>query len=67
MSDEENEEISDADNNLNVTKSDGEFDKDLSSQSVAVTPTKIKLSTVQKKQKVGGKQNKRLREGKLYQ
>lgn len=67
MSDEENEEISDTDNNLNVTQSDGEFDKDLSSQSVAVTPTKIKLSTVQKKQKVGGKQNKRLREGKLYQ
>ena len=67
MSDEENEEISDADNNLNVTQSDGEFDKDLSSQSVAVTSTRIKSATLQKKQKVGGKQNKRLREGKLYQ
>ena len=30
------EDISDAENNLNVTQSDGESDKDLSAQNVAV-------------------------------
>ena len=42
VSDEDNEEITDVQNNLNFSQSDGESDKDLSPQSVAVTSTKIK-------------------------
>ena len=42
VSDEDNEEITDVQNNLNFSQSDGESYKDLSPQSVAVTSTKIK-------------------------
>ena len=45
-SDEDNEEITYVKNNLNFTQSDGESDKDLSPQSVTVTSTKIKSSTL---------------------
>ena len=67
VSDEDNEEITDVENNSNFTQSDGEFDKDLSPRSVAVTSTKIKSSTLKKNQKAEHKQNKRVREGKTYQ
>ena len=61
VSDENNEEITDVENNLNFTQSDGESDKDLWPHSVAVTSTKIKSPTLKKKQKPEHKQNKRLR------
>ena len=59
VSDEDNEEITDVQNNLNFSQSDGESDKDLSPQSVAVTSTKIKSWTLKKKQKVEREQNQR--------
>ena len=62
MSDEDDEEITDAE----LVQSDGESDKDLSPQSVAVTSTKNNSSTLQKKQKVKHKQNQRVRGGKMY-
>ena len=62
MSDEDDEEITDAE----LVQSDGESDKDLSPQSVAVTSTKNNPSTLQNKQKVEHKQNKRVRGGKMY-
>ena len=67
LSDEDNEEATDAKNNLNFTQSDGESDKDLSPHSVAVTSTKIKSSTLKKKETAEHKQNKRVREGKISQ
>ena len=62
MSDEDDEEITDAE----LVQSDGESDKDLSPQSVAVTSTKNNSSTLQNKQKVERKQNQRVRGGKMY-
>ena len=67
ISDEDNEEITDVENNLNSTQSDGESDKDLSPQSVAVTSREIKWSTLQTKQKAKHQQNKRVTRGKTYQ
>ena len=49
VSDEGNEEITDVENNSNFTQSDRESDKDFLSQSVAVTSTKFKSSTLIKK------------------
>ena len=46
ISDEDNEEIIDVENNSNFTQSDGESEKDLSPQGVAVTSTKIESSTL---------------------
>ena len=40
------EDIPDEKNNLNVTQSDGEPDRDISPQNVAVTSTKFKSSTL---------------------
>ena len=59
ISNEDNEEITDVENNVNFTQSDGESEEDLSLWSVAVTPTKIKSSTRQKKPKAEHKQNKK--------
>ena len=59
MSGEDNEKTIYGEINLNFTHSDGKSDKDLSSQSVAVTSTRIKSATLQKKQKVERKQSKR--------
>ena len=64
MPGEDNEKTIYVEINLNFTQSDGKSDKDLSSQSVAVTSTRIKSATLQKKQKVERKQNKRVRRGK---
>ena len=50
-SDEDNEEITYVKNNLNFTQSDGESDKDLSPQSVTVTSTKIKSSTLREEKR----------------
>ena len=58
---EDSEEITDFESNSNFSKSDGDSDKDLWPQSVAVASTKIKSSTLLKKQKVERKQNKRVR------
>ena len=66
MPDEDNEEISDAGSNSKFTQFDGESEKYLFPQSVVVTSTKIKLSTLLKKEKVERKQNKRVRGEKLY-
>ena len=49
ISDEGNEEITDVENNLNFTQSDGRSHKDLLPHSVAVTSPKIKSSALQKK------------------
>ena len=49
VSDKGNEEITDVENNSNFTQSDRESDKDFLSQSVAVTATKFKSSTLIKK------------------
>ena len=59
MSGEDNEKTIYSEINLNFTQSDGKSVKDLSSQSVAVTSTRIKSATFQKKQKVERKQSKR--------
>ena len=59
MSGEDNEKTIYGEINLNFTQSDGKSVKDLSSQSVAVTSTRIKSATLQKKQKVERKQSKR--------
>ena len=59
MSSEDNEKTIYGEINLNFTQSDGKSVKDLSSQSVAVTSTRIKSATLQKKQKVERKQSKR--------
>ena len=64
---EDKEEITDVKNNLNFTQSEEESDKDRSPQSVALTSTKIKSSTLQKKQKTERKQNERDAGGKTYQ
>ena len=44
--DQDKEEIIDFEKNSNFTQSDGESDKDLSPQGVAVTSTKIESSTL---------------------
>ena len=67
VSDEDNEEITDFEKNLNFSQSDGESDKDLSPQSVAVTSTKIKSLSLKKKQKAEHKQNKRVKGRKTHQ
>ena len=59
MSGEDNEKTIYGEINLNFTQSDGKSVKDLSSQSVAVTSTRIKSATLRKKQKVERKQSKR--------
>ena len=65
---DDHEEITDVENdNVNITQSNGESDKDLSHQSVAVTSRKIKSSTHQMEQKTERKRNESGRGAKTYQ
>ena len=65
--DDDHGEITDVENDVNITQSSGESDKDFSHQSVAVTSRKIKSSTHQMKQKTERKRNESGRRTKTYQ
>ena len=65
--DDDHGEITDVENDVNITQSSGESDKDFSHQSVAVTSRKIKSSTHEMKQKTEQKRNESGRKAKTYQ